>query len=160
MILIVSEENEPTTDIIIRWIKSMNKSYVRINDTDIVKVEKFELCNSNINFSLVTRGLNIKYSEIEAFYFRRGLINLKNQLLNLSEISSYGLKQCLLNEVSTLQDFIHLIFEQSKKSIGIFNKRSVNKLEILYKAVEIGINIPNTLIVNNKSDLKKVLFFL
>jgi len=36
MIIIVSQEDEPTTDVVIRWIKSMNTPFVRINDSDVI----------------------------------------------------------------------------------------------------------------------------
>jgi len=157
MVLIISDENEPTTDFVLRWIKSLNKPFVRINGTDKVEIKNLKLNNNISSFFLVVNGITIDFKDIDAFYFRRGFINLNINYSSFSEINLKSIKECLKQEIIILQDFIHFIFENSKNSIGSFDKRGLNKLKILSIAKNLEINIPDTLIVDNKQDLSNIL---
>jgi len=85
------------------------------------------------------------------------MINLRTNYFDFSNLDLEWLQEHLMLEIDTFQDFIHYILEFSRKSIGSFEKRGLNKLKILSMAKEFGISIPETFIVDNKKDLKTIL---
>jgi ATP-GRASP peptide maturase of grasp-with-spasm system len=63
----------------------------------------------------------------------------------------------LLDESQTLINFIHYLIEkESVITIGSFFSNNVNKLIVLDKAKECGLNIPESYIITNKKDLIKI----
>lgn len=49
MILILSQEFDPSTDEVINWLEYYGIKYFRLNDTDICKIKNVELKNGDLN---------------------------------------------------------------------------------------------------------------
>lgn len=152
MILIISENNDLTTDKIICWLLYLNKPFIRINDTDKVSILNLKISNDDkVNFDLEVLNRIIPYKSIVSVYYRRGRLNINN--FELIEHSSNKQLNLLINkEIQTLLEFVHYALEL-KKSIGSFKNRSLNKLKVLHLAKKIGLNVPESYVINNKKDL-------
>ena len=153
MILIISESVEPTTNEICKWLNFYNGKWFRINEEDSVSIEKIEISNENIDFILkVNNNYFIKYSEISFVYYRRGIINLELPSENIPT----DLRTFLLQERLNMIDFLHSRLEL-KNSLGKFEKYGPNKLNVLSKAVEVGLKIPKSFIVSKIKLVKEII---
>ncbi len=78
MILIISDLSDKTTDDVINWLNLINKNFIRINSQDNV-----ELKFSGKEIYIETKELKIKLSNISKFWYRRGQLNIKNDLFTI-----------------------------------------------------------------------------
>lgn len=151
MILIVTEIEDPTTDVICKWLTFFNQKWLRINDTDVVTISDFKLSNFQFDYTLKINSKSIRYSSIKSFYYRRGIINFYKSF-NFETNLNFFLKE----ERFKLMEFVHYSFEL-KPSIGKFERTGPNKLKVLKLASELEILIPNTYITDNKTELTDLL---
>lgn len=153
MILIISESLEPTTNEICKWLNFYNVKWFRINEEDCVRIEKIEISNEKIEFILKLNNESfIKYSDITFVYYRRGIINLELPSENIPD----NLRNFLLQERLNMIEFLHSRLEL-KSSLGKFEKHGANKLNVLAKAVEVGLEIPTSYIVTEIELVKKIM---
>src|SRR5690554_7302076 len=85
MILILSDENDISTEQVIDWLVFYKQKYIRLNRTDILTFEDIFLDeNGEFDFTIYTQRYGrFKYSEIDSFWYRRG--HLKFVQVDLSE---------------------------------------------------------------------------
>lgn len=152
MILIVTESNDPTSDLICNYLIKERMSFFRINSEEIGKIVSLKITNYETEFEYHSINGAFKYSEISAVYFRRGNINLQDN----KSIHPKRLEFFLNKEIEKLSDFVHYLLEL-KPCIGRYEKYGPNKLVVLKKALSCGLKIPNTSIVKTKSHLIKEL---
>ena len=102
--------------------------------------------------SLMHKGNIIKLSKITSFWYRRGSFkfNLSNKILSSNEVDYLNWYN---REIYFLKETIYDILKR-KKHIGDLRNNRLNKIEVLLKARECGINIPKILITNKKQKLK------
>ena len=153
MILIISEQNDPSTNEVINWLLAMEKKFIRINAEDDIAVSDFR--NTGIegtDFVLTTRNISVRYSDIESVWYRRGMLKIKD----ISPFKNDLLTFYLEKEKETLQDFIEFAFQIKEKITGNF-RSTINKLKVLHAAQSVGLKTPDTYIVNSKSELTSIL---
>jgi hypothetical protein len=92
----------------------------------------------------------IKYSDITFVYYRRGVINLELPSENIPA----NLRNFLLQERLNMIEFLHSRLEL-KNSLGKFEKHGANKLNVLAKAIEVGLKIPTSYIVTEIESVKE-----
>lgn len=151
MILILSEDNDQTTNDVIDWIIYYNHNFVRINDSDECRITDIRLNNDSSDITITTKNQEIKFSTISSYWYRRGNFSIKLPTHNFNNDSRLQdkIKLHLWNETRTLSSFLHLILKE-KYGLGCFFDNSINKLENLLIAKECGLLIPETLITSNK----------
>ena len=159
MILILSDENDVSTDQVIDWLDDMGKDYFRINRTNIIEIDQLRLDNfGQVDFSLIIdHEKKIKYSEITSYWYRRGFLNIKQLLISddLKKLLFWDdLNDFFNSEIKKLREFIYKSLEE-KKSIGSIFNNEINKLETLKMASSVGLDIPNSQIVTNKNQINK-----
>ena len=160
MILLMSEYRDNSTIYVAQWLLHWDIPFVRIDCEEQYKLEYLHI--SNDGFDYCVRGLDgktIKMSEIRAVWYRRGELNFV--LPNLRVTSDGRLRKALeghlLAEKVTLEQFFYRLMKD-KPHIGTFDTRAVSKLEVLFEAARLGIEIPRTAIVTEKKELKKYPF--
>lgn len=162
MILIFSKETDYSTDEVIKWLNFHKASWVRINGEDIDEKSKklsffFGENTSKKNGYFFLSGKKIYFNSIKAAWFRRShsfskvSSLLSNQKLEVKAI--YNLTKFLKGEVTSILRFI--IKNLNCKWLDHPNDVSLNKLSTLSLANEIGIKIPETLVTNDLSELKR-----
>lgn len=79
MILIISNEMDVSTDEVCQWLYHKNANYFRVNSQDRIVIEDIKInANEEIDFTLDVLGKGkIKFSEISAYWYRRGQIKIK-----------------------------------------------------------------------------------
>jgi len=154
MILILSNEDEFTTDEVIEWLLYLRKPFLRISANDTIEIMEISLKNKVIDFILKINGSSIiKFSEISSFWYRRSFININFTKLESNEINNQ-VNEFLQNEILVITRFLHIMLSDvNKKSIGHFKHNFTNKLENLLIAQKCGLKIPDTIITSNRINL-------
>ncbi|WBV56469.1 grasp-with-spasm system ATP-grasp peptide maturase [Chryseobacterium daecheongense] len=142
MVLIFSNKNDFTTNLVQDWLYYYGKKSVRINDS--AQGVKYDLNGVSI---IGNNGEEIEINAVDSCWYRKGRI-LKSPAIH-DPIS--------INEYQVIKEHIEFLLS-AKNTIG--NLRSdnmINKLIVLNIAKSVGLTIPNTYVLDNKKDLNDLL---
>ncbi len=163
MILIISDENDRTTNNVIYWLSYFKSKFIRVNDTSRLSLSKFCLANGKSNIKIINENVSsgayeeIDFNEIKAVWYRRGFFKLKiesselvtgNNKININDINLF-----LSRERNAINGFFKFDLFYQNPSIGKEEHNLINKLYILREAMRFGIDIPETHIVSRREDL-------
>jgi len=152
MILILSLEEDFSTNEVVEWLLHFKIPFVRINWEDKIIIEKIILSeNTEFEFS-VNGGRLINSKEITAFWYRRGDIKMQGRERFSIKKLEHLLQETLFDEMEVIKDMIYFFLEKNILCIGSFHKRSNNKLIHLMEAKKVGWDIPDTIIGTNYLD--------
>ena len=159
MILILSEEKDVTTDYVCNWFNHYNAEYIRLNkEVDIDIINDIMINNDKTEIIFKKGNQIISTNNIDIIWFRRGQIILTLSSFEiLKDFDNYiisKIKSNIIEQNSILQNFIYSFLKQ-KKSINNPIFYNINKLYVLQKAKEIGLEIPDSLITKNKNILNE-----
>jgi len=156
LILIFSRETELSTSNVLLWLKSYKESYIRITEHTKIVIDKLYLANSGYDVNFKIDGQLLSLSNVKSFWIWHG--NIYNTFVNKFKENNYpdGVLQAFKSDRKTLMEYVKYCIE-SKSGLGKFSKQNSNKLIYLSKAQEIGMNIPETFVINNKKDLTKLI---
>lgn len=155
MILIISEETDKSTDLIIYWLISRGINFLRLNPCDKISIRNLQFLNGTINFDIITDHTVVPFDDIDAVFYRRGFLNIDDIKFHGFNSEIKDLEYFLKMEITVLTNFIHFALEK-KKCIGNYSKRSINKLETLYLASYYGLKTPATWILSKREGLSKL----
>ena len=147
MVLILSEEHDQSTNIVIDWLVHFKKPFIRINDTDSCTIKKIDLTTDEIIITVA--GHEINFNDISAYWYRRGNFNIALPDDIPNHPFQDEIRRNLKRELSILVDYLHLAL-MKKKHVGCFFDNYTNKLQHLILAKKCGLQIPNTLISSEK----------
>lgn len=152
-ILIITTENDPSTDEVMNWLRRSNTKVLRINESPALSVEAIDIFEGT-GISLLSAGQYIRLDEINSFWHRRGNFTIDFPKIEPAEDFPFGreLQQNLREELRKTGELIHYKLRQ-KKHLGNYFQTNINKLIVLEKAASLGISIPPTLITTRKSQL-------
>ena len=156
MILILSNETDQSTNEVIDWIAYFKNTFLRINETDICEIEIIDFIN-NDNILIKVNDIEIKFDQIESYWYRRGDFNIRTPLYENSNTLSKEISSSLSNdidknlkrELGTLIDYLHIVLKK-KNGIGSYFDNYTNKLHNLLLAKQCGLLIPSSIISSNK----------
>ena len=151
MVLIISQnEYEPTTEMVIDWLHYYNVPWKRLNGSEFLDNIHIQLNglwgyhnnilgNVDTVFSVTWLRRWLSYGNVKQIIFQDAA---------LRDVSDYYMR-----EIKYLRHyFMHRIGLQSNKTINCdFSCYPENKLEILEKAKDVGLDIPNTIVTSRKS---------
>lgn len=150
MVLLLAEDNDVQTNNIIDWLNYFGEKFIRINYGE--KITTINISINNDNNAVVY----LKYQdtffylhEIKGYWLWRSyfVYSSRNTLPQNDPIISY-----LIFESEHISDFVHREFERRiKNKIANIDTIVANKLEILSAASDFHINIPPTLVSNDKA---------
>ena len=156
MILILTDREEATTDLIIDWLVHLKKKFIRISRENKISMQK--VYQSSEGFEAIFKIKfddkieEIDTKQISSYWYRRSELHIN--LVNLQE--SGNMKEIEQNAIER-----HLNFEQlallrilddilsRKNIINSYRDNSISKLDILQKAQSVGLLIPNTIICSD-----------
>jgi ATP-GRASP peptide maturase of grasp-with-spasm system len=154
MIYIYSQsEAEISTEDVIDWLNYFNAPYIRLNGNDVIS-DYSEVIQSVDNNYYGTK----KISTTDAVWFRRwintGTVNnkFKNQIL--SNRNFYEISRHLSGEINVYSKLFWKKFKDCKWLTYPY-ELEFSKIDVLYKALECNLNIPETLITSSKLELIK-----
>jgi ATP-GRASP peptide maturase of grasp-with-spasm system len=158
MILLMSDHKDNSTVYVSRWLLHWNVPFIRIDGQEKYMLEQVILDNGACDMLLRAEKEEaklIKMSEVKAVWYRRGELNFI--LPDISFVREEKLRQAIQAYLETE----HLVLEyyfyhlmRKTPHIGTFFTRTVNKLEVLHEAAQLGINIPDTMVTSRSAHVK------
>lgn len=142
MILIFSISDDYSTSRVINWLKTLNKSFIRINEQTNVKLVSL----TEKDFVLAVDGQIVKSDEITKVWYRRGDIDL------LKHFTSKEIDHYLSTENASLMQYLRYTFDK-KESINNFKTRDLNKLYLLDLCKKFKVLAPNFVVTGSKATL-------
>ncbi|MDR6460851.1 ATP-GRASP peptide maturase of grasp-with-spasm system [Chryseobacterium vietnamense] len=142
MILILSANQETTTNEVIKWLKALDKAFIRVHEDDIFEIKVYQ------NKLLLQSQRNCFFIEdITSVWYRRvGLQFMRKEYDNPS-INSY------MNETQYwLEDYVIKMLE-TKRHINKQSNSHLNKLLVLEQAKNIGLKVPKYYLAENTDQL-------
>jgi ATP-GRASP peptide maturase of grasp-with-spasm system len=155
MILILSEDGDNVTNLVIDWLQFKKIQFIRINEVEFDFL-KLNLNNSKTNsFNIEINSIN--FNHIKSIWFRRtnyySTIVLPNNIKN-SKLRNY-IATHLISEKRILLEYIfNSNFDKCKK-LGLNGDFQINKLITLKYASKLGLKIPDTIIANKSITIKE-----
>lgn len=143
MILILTSDNDYSTNEVIKWLIVQKKHFLRIYESEI-----FEIKTENKRIYLKSERNKFFLDEISSVWYRRG--SLKFKRLHYSHPS---INEHMHETQHWLEDFILKTIE-SKRHINKQTNSSVNKLWVLKKAQDVGLDIPNYFLSENLKEVE------
>ena len=159
MVLIISDNNDQTTNLIIDWLDYYGAPWYRINETDRITVRSIKfLPESEPEIILhINDNETLNFKDISAYWYRRGTLNLDYTFTTpfeherLNQAAFYHCK----DERESVRKFLFDYLETYKKSLGGFEEAENKKLYYLVVAQNAGLSIPPTLLCDSASPLQE-----
>ena len=152
MILIVTNKEDIHPTPVIEHLERMGTPFFRLNTESLLSDYDFEWnCNptsgSDFRIKNIHTGLEVFGHEIGSVWERRPIVPSELRIPNIDEINSHNLK-----EAHGFLSFL-LYYLSDKYCLGhhLFDRSSASKMLQLKLALELGMNIPDTCLSNNKS---------
>jgi ATP-GRASP peptide maturase of grasp-with-spasm system len=163
MILILSARTDASTLDVLDWLLYYGKKFIVLYTDDLdFKIIRFS--HSQNEFIIKTNGIEVNLYDVTAVWNRRwgiSAFNFTNQYINKKDPGDFFVEKGdtyhyhqIMEETKTLIEFIHYLVEkESVFSIGSFFSNEVNKLIVLDKAKQHGLDIPESYVLTSKKDL-------
>lgn len=143
MILIISSNNDKSTTQVIKWLISLEKKFIRIQENEI-----FDIKLIGKSFFLESSQNKFFLDEITSVWYRRGRLNFKHLRYNNIAINMH------MNEVQHwLGDYVNKKLE-SKRHVNKESNCDVNKLLVLEEAIKIGLDVPRYFLAENTHEVE------
>jgi ATP-GRASP peptide maturase of grasp-with-spasm system len=152
IILIVTSEEDDTSIEILRWLDFFNKKYHIINENSFVENILIDISNDGLLIS-TKYSSEINLSKISKVWYRRGYFRINDDYFDENN-NSKTLNAHYKKEWEITNDYLFYLFNKEKLLIGDFSLRNINKLMVLDIAIQIGLNVPQTIITNGAEQLR------
>jgi len=160
-VLIFSESYDVSTDPVVEYLNQMKVPFVRIN-TNLNRDNIFSVSihNDSITIEFSLNGKNYSIDDFDLIWARRGFFyfekpNLSNKL-KYNELENI-FQSHIDEEINCLTDFLTYYIKNSNiLCIGNPSVKNMNKLIVLQKAIQYGLNVPKTQIAKETSILANV----
>lgn len=152
MILVITNDDDQSSNKIIEWLDFFNVDYCRVNEgTNQATINSIVIERDGNISNRIVPNHKFQKNKINVTFFRRGLIWC-GFFLN-QDFGEYHTRICehLKNESIDLREFFYGNLDLSQIN-SPFNYR-VNKLMALKIAANSGLLIPKTIVTNNKAEL-------
>jgi ATP-GRASP peptide maturase of grasp-with-spasm system len=157
MILIISEKEDHSTSEVIQWLRYYNADFKRINRGDHLIFSELSIEGSSLNYTIFSQTCGtISITDIKAIWYRRGEVWFT--LPSLDFVQNPNLKAQMIQHMRAENNVLEAFFQYLLNSIphiGTFAMRGTNKLIVLNEAKKLGIDIPETFVVSEKSRIRQ-----
>ncbi len=156
MILLLSKEQEETTNSVIDWLDFYNASYYRFNGTQLNKNAPLFL---DISKPENNKNLPFNANDIKVVWYRRWESNNKktSKKIDLEASLKFRFNQYLNSELRGLPYAFFSLFNSAYWLSKPEKHVNEDKFYYLKIAQSLAIDIPQTYILNTKKDLVKIL---
>ena len=155
-VLIISEENDTTTNSVIDWLNAYKCNWVRINQETPIGALSIKL-DSECIISLESNDQTIRLDKKNnlCVWYRRGAYTAKlNKPSHLNKQAIEKIGDHLEKEWTVISEFIDFFSKTGMNSIGSYTEEvHSNKLIDLYLANQCGLKIPKSLVTTSKKEL-------
>lgn len=154
MILIISSENDRTTNDVIDWLRYYNQTFLRISEGNKLELTETVIGTDQdvINFLIDDAEYNL--NDFSSIWYRRSWVRFKGLNFNSTQNSDFNLdvNKQLMSEIDVFSKFF--ISELGKKSLNKPEDIFINKLHELKLCTDLGINIPKSVVTTRKEVLR------
>lgn len=159
MILVISDNEDYTTKLVLEWLDHFEKDFIRVNREDKIKIKSITY-GENGDVCLQIQEKEIWSSQITSIWHRRGLMGVNDFLhysVGLRDINSIadGFKYALSAHSNARQEILE--FTAHRKpifTIGRNRQGRINKPNVLKVAEALGLKIPRTLLTTTLKDVQ------
>nr|WP_299206803.1 grasp-with-spasm system ATP-grasp peptide maturase [uncultured Brumimicrobium sp.] len=157
MILIISEQEDYSTERVTKWLDHLHAKYFRLNKEDPIKNLEITFSNNDFSINLYINEEWLLFKEIHSVWYRRGELNFDFDLTftkNATDSFVKGVQYNLIHEeLKTINDFMeHVLI--NKPSLGSMKWKNANKLLSLLYAQRAELEVPKSIISTEKKQLK------
>ena len=154
MILILSNNGDLSTDYVSDWLRYFNHPFQRINSDDFF-TKRFVFALSKDTIELKFDDKTLCVDDINVVWHRKfGNFHKTSCYRNLIKNQhEYEVVELLQNEFKRTVTALQFMLDD-KKWLTKYTSTGLNKILILQKAIECGLRIPKTFIINHKSFFK------
>lgn len=142
MILILSKNQETTTNEVIKWLVAMGKKFVRVHEDEV-----FDIKVAQKRLYLESYRNQFFLDEINSVWFRRGGLRF-----NRSQYDNHAVNVHMNEHQHWLEDYVIKTIE-SKRHINKQTTSAVNKLWVLEQAQKVGLTIPNSFLATDTTEV-------
>ena len=151
MILIISNDNEPTTDSVIDWLLHLKADFVRINSEDVVN-KGLRLSKSINKDMLVIGDQEIDMNAVNVAWYRRWY---SYNGIGIRPINAHQ-RQLFREMCSEAEEFLFYIYNILKDRKWLSNplvNKTHSKLYAIHLAHRMGIKVPQSFITNQTPEV-------
>lgn len=155
-ILVISEEKDSSTNSVLKWIKYLGGTYLRINNTSKLKFISSELSDDFDDVIFEFKEVIYKMSDFTGYWYRRGRLNFNYSYFQFENIElEKSVNDMFNNEFTYLNNYIYYYIEKHRNinQIGAIGDNKTNKITNLLIAKKNNLKIPFTTIINTKEKL-------
>ena len=145
MILIITEEADYSSSMVIDWLLFYNIRFIRVNENDILTVD-FILNDIKIK-SISSEFL---LSDIKGLWYRRGFLNIEFKLTNNKDLDRFRMQ-----EFKKIKEYIYYKLSLVP-NINRYTNSDVNKIIITDHARGVGLKTPNEYILSNSESINEL----
>jgi hypothetical protein len=151
MILILSNEQDFSTNDVIDWLNYYNVDFIRLNGEMLFSETPISIRLNNEGQTVEFFG---KKAVFQSIWYRRWFVDTqeKNIIDDLDKINNIKVIRFANNEIMAISRVLFDNLENKSSSINL-NYHTVQKARSLKIAQNVGLTIPKTIFTNNKADL-------
>lgn len=161
MILIMSQLSDFATTQVIDWLVYYKKEFLRLNGDEVYEID--EITTDKINIS--KNGCKYDLLQCDSYWYRRDGIGRKHLHVPFachfsSDKLTQNLQKALDEEYSVIKCHIYHKIENTignSRCLGNYDRRSLNKMDVLELASACGFAVPQTMITCSLDSLKLLL---
>lgn len=153
MIILLSDEKDPSTNNVIDWLIHYNVKYLRVGNLQHNAINNLVINNDEVNFEIINNVFGkIDLSKITSIWFRKSHFQPNKDIEpypdsnNPNEIS---INNYIVEEEEETLYGIYNIISKHKKTLGNWHYH-LNKINQLNIALISKLKIPNTLVTKDK----------
>lgn len=138
---------ESSTDSVCQWLSFYKVPHVRMNGEDFTYLKNRKYLPND--------------DEVNLIWYRRKLSSLpvKYELKREDSELKSKLRKFFLDEFNTLHSYLYHTIKSAKWINDPFTELNLNKLHVIDKAKEFGLEVPYTEVVSQKSEIFKIMNF-
>jgi hypothetical protein len=158
MIVISSTEEDVSTNKVIDWLAYHYKiPYQRVNGLEWFNdksVSTFRFNNTSEMGDIECQDTNLSLDKVTAVWFRKDrTANFSKDVTKGEEVNKQVNRHLNEEYFYAKEGLYRMLIQQSNQVIGHRIITEPQKIDVLLEAKKIGIDIPDTLVTNNKEDL-------
>ncbi len=163
MICILSQAIlEPTTEAVMDWLYAWEVPFIRINGADIdhLRGPKISINTKETDLKINIDGVVISPLEIEVVWFRRWTYKNRHRKVelfkNLAHHTDQNLFMSYHHVYQELQGVSTFMFSMLSHAVWLGDPKtsSPNKLQMMQSAIDVGLDVPDTLITTDIEDVR------
>ncbi len=158
MILIITSNEDKSTNDVIKWLDYFGEKWLRVNEDDYLTVKEIRYSNNKPASILVgIRGQQLDLCTIKGYWYRRGGLRIKmdKRIFESLECNSVSknIIRYLEEENKSLVHFINQYLEKEINRVNSELNSDNKKMFYLHIAMKVGLNVPPTIITTENHRL-------